>query len=142
VAFPFNMPKRKRSAADRTGTLFPPPISRERAYELVRRVPIGSNFWQRGTRCHTPGCYCATGRSHGPYWFASPGRGPCVYVGTDEARALVEAAWVLVGAELAAAEAKVDATEEGRRLRELRELAALLQKASSPAPKRERSSAA
>ena len=44
----------------------------------------GMTYYQEGRRCGKPGCKCATGEPHGPYWYARDGRGGAVrYVGKD-----------------------------------------------------------
>jgi hypothetical protein len=107
--------KRPRSSL----ALFPQP-TRERAYELVARFPIGSRFSQRFNKCN--GACCKSGPSHGPYWVVdaprSAGKPRQRYVGSDERKREIEAAWALISAEIANVEAS-PAVQELRRLEAL-----------------------
>ncbi|MGH7605233.1 MAG: hypothetical protein ACRENK_14720 [Gemmatimonadaceae bacterium] len=104
--------------------LFPKP-TRERAFELVRRFPLGSHFSQVFKKCQ--GACCKDGASHGPYWMVdvprSAGKPRKRHVGTEEKKREIEAAWQLVSAELANAKAKTEALPQIRELRRLEGLA-------------------
>lgn len=99
--------------------LFPKP-TRERAFELVARFPLGSRFYQRMRKCLGPCCKASP--SHGPYWVLEAprpaGKPRHRYVGSDEKKREIEAAWALVSAELAVAEAS-PAVQELRQLEAL-----------------------
>ena len=108
-----------------------PPPTRERAFELVKRIPLGTPLRKRLNACG--GSCCKRGPTHGPYWFArisdrADRRGGTRYVGSDESKRELELAWELVAAELAARE-----DDPGvRRLRELEAIAGV-KKAWAPA---------
>ena len=81
------------------------------AAKLVAYIPIGSPLHQRNV-------------SGSLYWYAFTRERPGVkagrcYIGTDANKAILEAAWATVQAEIE----RAAATPEGRRLRELQELA-------------------
>jgi len=84
---------------------------RDEPLQVVALVPLGSKLRQMRVKGQL-------------YWFARtparPGvKSRRVYVGSDAAKAIVERAWAIVGAELA----QLEATPEGRKLRELEALA-------------------
>lgn len=83
--------------------LFPGPPTRERAWELVERFPIGSRFAEEMIK--------SRGREYGPYWFVrftSNGKTVRRYVGDKAKKREIELAWEVVGAELEAAEQHPD----------------------------------
>lgn len=51
------------------------------------RTVIHTRFEEQGIRCGTPGCRCASGELHGPYWYAidtyGDGRRKKRYVGKN-----------------------------------------------------------
>lgn len=114
-----------RTKAPRSSlALFPTP-TRERAYELAARFPLGSSFFQRMKKCQ--GVCCREGASHGPYWVITAPRGAGKprqrFVGSDEKKRELEAAWALVAGELAEKTAAVEATPEAKELHRLEALA-------------------
>ena len=92
------------------------PVTRARAWELVAKFPIGSRLY---------GQYRTTkGKKYGPYYtvaYMAGGEEKQVYLGSESNKRELEAAWELVGSELAAAEQ----SPEVRRLRELEARAGL-----------------
>jgi hypothetical protein len=97
-------------------------MTRERAAELTRRVPLRASFAKRYRRCG--GCSgCNKGPGHGPYWFAEwrdpGGRSRSVYLGSDDKKREMESAHAIMRAELQAAERAADATPEVARLHAL-----------------------
>ena len=101
-------------------------LTRDRALQMVARCPLGSGLRKVKTKC--AGACCKHEPTHGPYWHARTpvvdGKGgKSVYVGSDEAKARLEAAWELVRAELAEAEAKAEAASQA--VPEIREYRAL-----------------
>jgi hypothetical protein len=98
--------------------------SRDEALAIVARVPPGSRFTQEMSKCSGGRPCCKDGPSHGPYWFAhtprkNGKRGKRVYVGPERKKHRIELAWEVYAAALA----ELEATPEGRRLRELEALA-------------------
>ena len=106
----------RRKAPHSSLPLFPLP-TRERAFELVARFPLGSSFQQRMNKCQ--GACCRNGASHGPYWVVtvprSAGKPRQRFVGSAEKKREIQAAWALISAELAEKEA-LPAVQELRHL--------------------------
>lgn len=94
------------------------PVTRERAYELTNRIPIGSRLTLEA-RPEDPSKLRWSARTP----MRNGERGKHIPVGTDEHKRELEDAWVLVGAELEAARAIAEGAPELRRLRELESLA-------------------
>lgn len=41
----------------------------------------GITYFQQGRKCNKPGCACASGALHGPYWFTRDTSGKVKYLG-------------------------------------------------------------
>jgi hypothetical protein len=83
--------------------------TRERAWELVERYPIGSRLALKRKRCAGACCRRKGSVGHGPYWYAffraAPGaRESERYIGGEAKKAEVVASWAVVSEELEAAQ--------------------------------------
>ena len=98
--------------------------SREEAFRIVARIPPTSRFTQELSKCSGGRPCCKDGPSHGPYWYVrTPQKngipGKRIYVGPDHKKRRIELAWEVY----LAAVAELEATPEGKKLRELEALA-------------------
>ena len=50
----------------------------------------GWQYYQQGQRCAKPGCACAAGELHGPYWYRRRRTGKKEYVGRELDRRLLQ----------------------------------------------------
>ena len=114
-----------KGAAAASLRLFPAePMTSERAWTIVDRLPLDSPITSERRRCRDACCRKRGAKGHGPYWFAVvliKGKRRLRYIGSDAKLAEVREAWAIVGAEVDAAQAVAAAVEppEAVRARQL-----------------------
>lgn len=105
--------------------LFSEPMTSERAWTIVERIPVDVTVTSERQKCAGACCKAKGALGHGPYYFArfrrEDGRTVRRYIGSEAKLAEVREAWRVASAEVEAARALADATmaPEAARARQL-----------------------